>query len=209
MHIFKFGGASVRDADSVRNLKRIVQKYQSEPLVIVISAMGQGTNLLESLVQKGIKDEDYLSDFQTFKNFNNDIAIELLGQSSHSCEELENELENVLTSIIGMDLVQAYDRVVPFGELISTRIIAEFLNIELPVQWMDAREFIKTDEFHTEANILWEKTKQKVNDEVRPVLQNSIAITQGFIGSTESGATTTLGREGSDFTGAILAALRP
>ncbi|MCP4459612.1 MAG: aspartate kinase [Cytophagales bacterium] len=205
MHIFKFGGASVKDADAVRNLKMIVQQIQSEQLVIVISAMGQGTNHLESLVQKGINSGDYQSDLQNFKSFNASIATELLGQACQACEILEQDLEDELEAIAGEDWVNAYDRVVPFGELISTRIIAEFLKKDLPVKWMDARRFVKTDGFHTEANIVWEQTKQKVNAELRPVLENTIVVTQGFIGSTESDITTTLGREGSDFTGAILA----
>jgi len=205
MQIFKFGGASVKDAEAVRNLKSIVQKNNLTPLVVVVSAMGKGTNHLESIVSKGIKGEDCTSDLENLKTFHTTIAAQLFGQSCRACDELIDELISMTKEIKGMDWPHAYDRIVPFGELMSTRIVAEFLKSDLRVKWMDARQFIKTDEFFTEANIHWDKTHKAVNEHVRPNLTDSIVITQGFIGSTGANATTTLGREGSDFTGAILA----
>lgn len=205
MNIFKFGGASVKDADAVRNLKSIVQKSASAPLVVVVSAMGKSTNLLESILHKSIRGDDYQSELQNLESFHSKIANELLGQTCKESDKLLAELTLEANSIQGLEWVLAYDRIIPFGELMSSRIIAEFLESDISVKWMDARQFIKTDEFHTEANILWDKTEQKVNEELGSILKESIVLTQGFIGSTEADATTTLGREGSDFTGAILA----
>ena len=205
MHIFKFGGASVKDANAVRNLKEIVQKNDSEPLVVVISAMSQSTNLLETLVQKGIEGKEYENELNQFLTFHASISTDLMGKPCPASDDLAIELGKEMEAIKGMDWVLAYDRIVPYGELMSTRIIAEFLGTELSVKWMDARRFIKTDGFFTEANILWDLTEEKINTEVRPVLTDSIVITQGFIGSTEKNETSTIGREGSDFTGAILA----
>ncbi len=205
MQIFKFGGASVKDADAVRNLKLIVQKNHKSPLAIVISAMGKITNLLEILAQKGVAGDDYNEELENFRSFHNSISMDLMGRFSQGCLKFTTELESELEAINGLEWIIAYDRIVPFGELISTSIITDFLVSELQVKWMDARKFIKTDEFHTEANIRWDLTNQRVNQDVRPVLKDFIVITQGFIGSTDDNVTTTLGREGSDFTGAILA----
>ena len=205
MQVFKFGGASVKDASAVHNLRSIVKEYSSDQLVVVISAMGKNTNLLEALLAKAIDSKVYNDELKDFKIFHENISKELLGGHSEAAEILINMLEIELTEINGMEWVQAYDRIVPFGELISTRIIVDFLTLELPVKWMDARQFIKTDEFYTEANINWELTGKKVKELISPVLKDSIVVSQGFIGSTPEGITSTLGREGSDFTGAILA----
>lgn len=205
MNIFKFGGASIKDTAAAKNVQSIIKKHTTSSLVVVVSAMGKGTDLLESITRKGIQGDDYQVEWQHFKSFHTTISADLLGQSCHRCDEFLHALANELQAIKGMDWVLAYDRIIPYGELISTSIIAEFLSSELPVRWVDARQFIKTDQFHTEANILWDLTKQKVNAALRPILKHSIVITQGFIGSTEADSTTTLGREGSDFSGAILA----
>lgn len=205
MQVFKFGGASVKDASAVRNLKAIVKKHASSQLVVVISAMGKGTNLLEVLLAKAIDRRNYEDELEEFISFHSDISNELLGQECDACQRLIEQLSFELTSIRGMQWVEAYDRIAPYGELISTCIIGDFLKTELPIHWMDARQFIKTDEFHTEANVLWELTEECVRAEVLPILKNEIVITQGFIGSTENNITTTLGREGSDYSGAILA----
>ena len=205
MQIFKFGGASVKNADAVRNLKTILEKNHKGPLAVVISAMDKTTNKLEELLQLAQSGKSFESEFNWLKSFHDNIAIELFGRNSERCDKFFETLHNNLGSAKDLSWVRAYDQVVPFGELFSTSIIADFLGDTLPVQWMDAREIIITDEFHTEANIKWELTQNNVDKLLAPVTKDKIVVTQGFIGSTESGATTTLGREGSDFTGAILA----
>jgi aspartate kinase len=205
MHIFKFGGASVKSADAVRNLKTILKKNYSGKLVVVISAMDKTTNKLETLVQLAQKGQPFKAELNELDAFHKEITQELIGRECPRYSAFFDELSANLISINGMDWVHAYDRIVPFGELFSTSIIADFLQDELPVQWFDARGAITTDEFHTEANIRWEQTQSKVHAHLLPLLEDHIVITQGFIGATLNGATTTLGREGSDFTGAILA----
>lgn len=205
MHIFKFGGASVKNAPAVRNLRDILNKHSQAELVVVISAMDKTTNHLEDILKRAQKGESYEAELALLRNFHETIISELTGRSCARFEAFFAELTKNLSEVKGMPWVKAYDRVVPFGELFSTSIIADFLGGSLPVEWLDARRMIVTDEFFTEANIKWDKTIEKVNAAVRPVVSDRIVVTQGFIGSTEKGETTTLGREGSDFTGAILA----
>lgn len=205
MHIFKFGGASVKNADAVQNLKTILKKNHSGRLVVVISAMDKTTNKLELLVQLAQKGQPYATELKELKHFHDSISTALIGKPSERYTTFLNELSDNLAALKGVDWVHAYDRIVPYGELFSTAIIADYLQQELPVKWADAREMITTDEFHTEANIRWEKTQKKVQTLLSPLLDQFIVVTQGFIGATIAGITTTLGREGSDFTGAILA----
>lgn len=205
MQIFKFGGASVKNADAVRNLKTILEKTYKGPLVVVISAMDKTTNKLEELLQLAQSGKSYKQEFDWLKSFHQNIANELIQGECIRCEQFFDNLETNLSKSKDLPWVQAYDQIVPFGELFSTSIIADFLSQSLPIQWMDAREIIITDEFHTEANIKWELTQANADKLLAPVVKDKIVVTQGFIGSTEAGATTTLGREGSDFTGAILA----
>jgi aspartate kinase len=205
MQIFKFGGASVKNADAVRNLKTILEKTHNGPLVVVISAMDKTTNKLEELLRLATESKPYDTEFAWLKSFHEGISTELTGQKSQRCGQFLDQLEENLGNVQNYTWVEAYDQVVPFGELLSTSIIADFLTTSLPVQWMDARDVIVTDEFFTEANILWDETQANSDKLLVPVLEEHIVVTQGFIGSTKKGATTTLGREGSDFTGAILA----
>ncbi len=205
MHIFKFGGASVKDADAVRNLKEIIKKFRQGPLVVVISAMDKTTNKLETLVKQAMGGESTDETMSELKAFHVDVATELIGEECAQVSKLFEELESTLSKMKSEKWTVAYDQIVPFGELLSTSIISEFLSTDLPVQWIDARSVITTDEFHTEANIKWDVTTEKAINIIQPLVSDKIVITQGFIGATESGATTTLGREGSDFTGAILA----
>ena len=204
MHIFKFGGASVKNADAVRNLKEIVTKFRSGPLVVVVSAMDKTTNKMEELVQLAQAGKSCDQLFSELKTFHENVSNELLGRNCPRADALLAELSKVCSEVTELPWVQAYDQIVPFGELLSTSIIADYLSFELPTQWVDARTILTTDEFHTEANIKWELTEKKAKEMLLPIVLEKIVITQGFIGATEAGDTTTLGREGSDFTGAIL-----
>lgn len=205
MNIFKFGGASVKNAEAVKNLLEIVKKFRDGKLVIVVSAMDKTTNALEHLVKVVGNKEDWRPWFIAIKDFHIKVSGELIGKMPQKTVQLFDELESSIKAMGDLPWVERYDRIVPYGELLSTSIIAEFVSSEIPAAWMDARDVISTDEFHTEANINWPETEKKAKSIFSPILNEKVIITQGFIGSTESGATTTLGREGSDFTGAILA----
>ncbi|MEQ8904755.1 aspartate kinase [Ekhidna sp.] len=205
MQIFKFGGASVKDASGVKNLAEIVSSFDSQKLVIVVSAMGKTTNKLEELVKHAHGGEDYTNTLNELKDYHRAIASELLGETPTRYLEFEMLLEQTLESLSNHEPMLAYDMVVPFGELMSTSIIDAYLNKSTKCVWFDARSVIRTDQYFTEANVDWVVTEKQIINDLKPVVEESIVITQGFIGSDVEGNSTTLGREGSDYTGAILA----
>ena len=206
MKVFKFGGASVKDAGAVRNLAKIIDGYD-EDLVVVVSAMGKTTDLLENLVKayfnnnNGEKQEF----FEQFKNNHTEICHDLFGNSvPEEVLKLFSELEKKLEKPHSLDYNFDYDSIVSFGELISSLIVSSFLNVAgKSNQWIDARTVIKTDDMYRAANIDWTLTERfcKKTFDFNGI---SLYFTQGFIGSTRAGLTTTLGREGSDFTAAII-----
>lgn len=205
MQIFKFGGASVKDASGVKNLAEIVSTYTDEKVVIVVSAMGKMTNKLEELVKKAHADEDYQVSLDELKAYHHEIIDELLNEVPERYLTFESSLEKELGEVADLDFMLAYDRIVPHGELMSTSIIDAYLNKQAKCQWFDARSVIRTDQYFTEANVDWVVTEKQIIKDLVPLTEQSHVITQGFIGSDVEGNTTTLGREGSDFTGAILA----
>ncbi|MDE0558734.1 aspartate kinase [Algoriphagus sp. NF] len=208
--VFKFGGASVKDAESIKNLAEILRNRLRNSTLLVISAMGKTTNALEKLLQFRLDNLDISSNYTILKNFHLEIC-QALFPSGHPVfsrvknlfVQLSHELEKPISP---ENYDEAYDRIICFGELISSRIVAEYLcEIGLIVVWQDARELIKTDSNFRFANVDWEKTRKKSKKMLEPVLEKFPVITQGFIGSDSGGKTTTLGREGSDFSAAILA----
>jgi len=206
MKVFKFGGASVKSADTVRNLGNILNGYH-ENLVVVISAMGKTTDLLEILVKAYFeKSKQKWMIFGQFKNFHTGICEQLFGTGQtpfHVLEQYE-ELEEKLNKAPSLDYNFEYDQIVPFGELVSTRIVSDHLNASgKPNQWIDVRTCIRTDDLYRDASVDWELTG-KLCKETFTFKGNSLYVTQGFIGSTPANITTTLGREGSDFTAAII-----
>jgi aspartate kinase len=205
MQIFKFGGASVKDAVGVKNLAEIVSSFGSQKLVIVVSAMGKITNKLEELVKQAYASEDYSQTLNEVKEYHREVAHELLGEIPNRYVEFEQTLERTLEDLSEYEPMLAYDKVVPFGELMSTSIIDAYLNKTTKCVWFDARSIIRTDQYHTEANVDWVVTEKQVIANLKPIAEQSIVITQGFIGCDVEGNSTTLGREGSDYTGAILA----
>lgn len=208
--IYKFGGASVKDPDSVRNLSEILRNRLRNSLVIVVSAMGKTTNGLESILVKKLNGDDYSENSATLKNYHKGVSQELFpekhpifAQLDNLFLQLDNDLEKELTP---ENYDEYYDRIVSFGELVSSKIVAEYLcSQELIVLWQDARSVIHTDSDFRFAKINWEKTRKSCQEKWKPLLENFPILTQGFIGSDHKGKTTTLGREGSDFTAAILA----
>jgi aspartate kinase len=210
MKVFKFGGASVKDAGSVRNIASILKKY-AENLVVVISAMGKTTNALERVLHAYIGGDRTLAvaELHSIREYHLTIAGELIpdsqhalfGELSHIFGGLEKKLEDVPTSSYN----EEYDQLVSWGEIISTIIVSNYLNSAgLHNEWTDARQFLKTDGTFREARVDWDMTSQRISERFN-FRHTGLYITQGFIGSTVNNLTTTLGREGSDYTAAIVA----
>jgi aspartate kinase len=206
MKVYKFGGASVKNADAVRNLGSILKK-EKENLVVVISAMGKTTNLLETLVRAYFDGNERKWDiFQEFNDFHVEICENLFGRNNipETVSLFFEELRNKLYKIPSLDYNFEYDQVVSFGELVSTRIVSHFLNSEGTKNlWIDVRNCIRTDDIFRDASIDWDLTEIS-SQNVFNFSGETLYVTQGFIGSTPTNLTTTLGREGSDFTAAIL-----
>ncbi|MFW6289367.1 MAG: aspartate kinase [Mariniphaga sp.] len=206
MKIFKFGGASVQNSEAVRNLLSILSGYD-EKLIVVISAMGKTTDLLETLVKAYFRGEVHKWDvFEQFKSYHMEICEQLFGagQTPDSVKVFFTELENKLRKNPSLDFDFEYDQVVSFGELISTRIVSDYLNLSGKENlWVDVRNCIRTDDNHRDAAVDWELTHE-LSSGTFTFENHELYITQGFIGSTPSSLTTTLGREGSDYTAAIL-----
>ncbi|MEM6831199.1 MAG: aspartate kinase [Bacteroidota bacterium] len=203
MQVFKFGGASVKDADGIKNLKEVVDRFGSDRLLIVISAMGKTTNKLELLVKSAVEGKPYDEALAELKTYHRAIANELMGEVPASYATQEASLEKWLQEVKGKDFLWSYDQVVPHGELMSTSLIHSYVSRNLDCNWLDARTVVRTDQYFTESNVDWVVTEKSIMNEFKEV--NTPVITQGFIGSDAEGNTTTLGREGSDFTGSIFA----
>jgi len=216
LKVFKFGGASVKDADSVRNVAEILQKHAPEKLVVIVSAMGKTTNALEKVLTAWYENDERLNAFlQEVISYHEEIIKALFPDKNHpvyfKTDLLFGELEGNLSSLPTLNYDFDYDQIVSFGELISTTIISEFLiSQSFNCQWFDVRELIRTDETWREGKVEWETTGSQIKSKVSSFLDSAeskpiIAITQGFLGATAEGATTTLGREGSDYTASIFA----
>lgn len=205
MLVFKFGGASVKDSKSVKNVAKILSNYSAERLLVVISAMGKTTNLLEKvLVVKSQEERSAL--LLEFKKFHLDIAqsLGIRDVFKDYIEERVLHIDNFLVST--KDEFYCYDEIVSQGELTSTYLVHLFLKNEgLRSNWLDAREIIKTQDDHKITQVNWVKSSEKIKKWKNS--NQKLVITQGFIGSNENHETTTLGREGSDFSAAIFAHL--
>lgn len=210
MKVFKFGGASVNAAERIYNVARIIKKYQDEPLLIVISAMGKTTNALEDVVQtfyKGDKNAA-LQRFDEIKQKHLTLAT-TLNTTVPQLADFFTEVEWLLHDKPVRPYDYYYDQVVCVGELLSTAIISAFLNDQgIQNTWIDVRDVMRTDNTFRDAQIDWKETSEKVEKLVVPTfLKHHVVITQGFIGATDENESTTLGREGSDYTAAVFANL--
>lgn len=211
MRIYKFGGASVKDADAVKNVFEILNKEIQHNLVVVISAMGKTTNALEEVWKAYLNKSNELSEkVDIVKNYHQNMISELFGSGANEVsDEVNNlfvELEWILEEEPDENKDFIYDQIVSLGELLSTRIVEGYLRKSgLKTKWVDARSYLKSDNQYREAGIDWELSSTLINDELPKVLENHIIITQGFIACTSENYTTTLGREGSDYTAAIFA----
>ncbi len=218
MKVFKFGGASVNSVERIQNLAGIVKLYEKESLVIIISAMGKTTNGLEKVVEAfyaGNKDEA-LQLFEVVKQYHVNISKYLLVTRFNEClgqlTDFFTEVEWLLHDKPVREFDYYYDQVVCVGELLSTCIISHYLNeSNINNEWLDVRDFIRTDNNFRDAGIDWIVTEERIRKKMTDVgsvnrqLSSNIFITQGFIGSTDDNESTTLGREGSDYTAAIFA----
>jgi len=207
MRVFKFGGASVKDAEGVKNLAQIVKQYH-EPLVVVISAMGKTTNAMERIVEAYLEkdSEELKSQLNDLELYHKGICAELFEvKACDDVDQLLTQLRQRLQIEPSLNYDFEYDQIVPFGELLSTTIVSAYLNhIMQHNKWVDIRKVLKTDDCYRSAGVNWELTQQFMLDTFKENT-HTLYVTQGFIGSTENNLTTTLGREGSDYTGAIIA----
>ncbi len=215
MKVFKFGGASVNNIERINMVGRILKQFSHEKLLIVISAMGKTTNALEKVVGAFYsgKKEEALQLFELVKNQHLGTAKQLLVTHYLACEEqLKNfftEAEWLLHDDPQKPYDYYYDQVVCIGELLSTTIISYYLNeIGVKNKWIDVRDVIRTDDNFRDANIEWEFTNSKVSTSILPLFnETNFILTQGFIGATDENESTTLGREGSDYTAAVFASM--
>ncbi len=207
MKVFKFGGASVKDAESVKNVAKILNLYKKDNLLVVVSAMGKMTNLLEKLIDAYWLEQTTEKHFNDIKRFHVDIANDLNISDNSNLESFFNLLQLKLSSKKSDNLNYEYDQIICYGELLSTSIISEYLKQEnINAHWIDARDVIKTNSKWREAKIDWNKTETKYNEIVKPLFEDySIIVSQGFIGGSDNGLSTSLGREGSDFSAGIFA----
>ncbi|MDX1542749.1 MAG: aspartate kinase [Christiangramia sp.] len=207
MKVFKFGGASVKDAEGVKNLIRVLNETGNNNKLIVVSAMGKTTNALEVVVRDYLETNKIPDSLESVKEYHRNI-IEGLFHSDQApvwfrTETLFTELENFLEHNKSTQYDFVYDQIVSYGELISTTIVSEYLNSQdIPSNWLDARSLIKTDNTYRDAQVDWNKTQELIQANVDPKKLN---IIQGFIASDPNNFTTTLGREGSDYSAAIMA----
>jgi len=213
MIVFKFGGASINSAERIKNAAHILKQYPQEKILVVISAMGKTTNALEKVARAFYdgKKEEALQLFQQIKNQHQATANYLLVTQALSCEKQWNsfftEAEWLLHDKPVRDFDYYYDQIVCIGELLSTSLVSHYLNeTGIPNQWLDVRDVFRTDDNFRDAAIDWEFTAAKVTNTVLPLFEKSnLVITQGFIGATDENESTTLGREGSDYTAAVFA----
>jgi aspartate kinase len=208
MKVFKFGGASVKDANAIKNVADILDRYKGEKLVIVVSAMDKTTNALEEVVNAYFNRKG--NAFEVLSKVKEDHyeAMRLLFEKEDEVFDAVNdtfvEIEWVIEDEPNESYDYIYDQIVSVGEMLSTKILSAYLNkIGVTNTWLDARDVIATDNTYREAQILWKETVQRMNDFVPKMLEKGFVVTQGFIGGTSENFTTTLGREGSDYTAAI------
>ncbi len=211
VRVFKFGGASVKDAAAVRNVASILARFPNDAIVVVVSAMGKTTNALEAIHNLRFKGEPFTNEWETIRKFHLDICCELFGDIARAEQvilPLFDELLRAASKPCSDHFDKEYDQIVSFGELISTAIVDAYLKYTgAHSELADSREIIRTDGRFRDARVIWEESAQRANALRSRIKPGNRMIIQGFIGSAQDGLTTTLGREGSDFTASIMAYL--
>ncbi len=214
MRIFKFGGASVKDAKAVENVGKILKRYEDEPLVVVVSAMGKSTNALEGIMEHFASGDvaNAMKSIDDLLLFHTTIINELFGKNSNGIHDeigtFFDELRDRCSQHFDGNYDFQYDQIISYGEVISTKIISAYLNLnQFKSEWVDAREVVRTNNRWREGRVDWDITKSLIDKKLTPLFNEGkmIAVTQGFLGHNSDGSTTTLGREGSDFTASIFA----
>ena len=209
MKVFKFGGASLRDAANIHNVANILKRFDQESLVIIVSAMGKTTNALEAVVEAHAQQNGEAHHlYHAFKEQHYSIMRSLFEPTDGVFAEVNDtfvEGEWVLDEKPSDNYDFMYDQLVCMGELVSSKIVTAYFNkVGLTTSWLDARDVVATDNTFREGWVIWDKTKANALKNVPPLLKKSrLVVTQGFIGSTSENFTTTLGREGSDYSAAI------
>jgi aspartate kinase len=208
MRVFKFGGASVKDAAGIKNVYDVLQQVGYEDVLVIVSAMGKTTNALEEVIKNYFdKSPELNSSVQEVKKYHNQIVMDLFEDEKNGVFKAVNaqfaDLEYFLANNKSPNYNFVYDQIVSYGELISTTILSHFMSfMGIQTQWLDVRNFVKTDSTYRDAEVDWELTQKNIASNVKRKILN---ITQGFLGSDENNFTTTLGREGSDYSAAIFA----
>jgi aspartate kinase len=213
MKVFKFGGASINSTERIKNTGNIIASFKGEKLLIIISAMGKTTNALEKVVDAFFdgKKEEALQLFERVKELHLNTLKYLI---TVNWQLAENQLKDFFTEVEWLlhdkpvrDYDYYYDQIVCCGELLSTSLVSIYLNeAGIKNKWVDVRDIVRTDDNFRDAYINWDMTQQKVKTDIKPLFNDlDIVITQGFIGATDENESTTLGREGSDFSAAIFA----
>ena len=205
MKVFKFGGASVKDAESVKNVAKVLETQGFEKCLLVVSAMGKTTNALEKVMEYYFKKEDFQNEIEKIKQSHLEITKGLFEENHSIFNEVAlffDDLEAFLRRNKSPNYNFVYDQVVSCGEMISSKILSDYLNvIGFSNSWLDARDYIKTDDSYREGVVNWQETEANISK----LGKEQSYVTQGFIGSEDNNFTVTLGREGSDYSAAIFA----
>lgn len=208
MKVFKFGGASVKDAEAIRNLHAVLQRFPKEEILVVVSAMGKTTNALENVVRDFVADKPWKSGLEDVFKAHTEHLNALCkgkGEGHEALEKIKHYAFTFLEQDEGSDYDFLYDQIVSIGEILSTKIISAYLNQQkLAAQWVDARKLVHTNNNYRDARVDWTETENRIKAAWAGKSQ-SVMITQGFIGGGDHNRMTTLGREGSDYTAAIFA----
>ena len=208
MRVFKFGGASIKDPQAVRNVLHVLQTVGYENSLIIASAMGKTTNALEDIINAYFKKPEELKNaIQIVKNYHLEIMNELFENKNHLVFDKVNVLFGEMEFFLSMNKSPnynfVYDQIVSYGEIVSTTILSYFFNEQgIETIWIDARNMIKTDTTYRDGMVDWEKTENNIKNQIQ---SEKLYITQGFIGSDPNHFSVTLGREGSDYSAAIFA----
>lgn len=205
MKVFKFGGASVKDAEGVKNVALVLSSEGFEKCLLVVSAMGKTTNALEKVVENYFAKSDYETEIENVKQKHLEISQGLFQENHPVFAEISlffDDIESFLRRNKSPNYNFVYDQVVSCGEMISSKILSEYLNdIQFKNTFLDARDYIKTDSNYREGNVNWEETQKNIS----ALYSDECYVTQGFLGSEDNNFTVTLGREGSDYSAAIFA----
>ena len=209
MNVFKFGGASINSIERIENVGKIIKSFGSEKILIIISAMGKTTNALEKVVDAFFagNQKEALDLFEAIKNEHNYVLQQLIKKESSSLKNFYTEIEWLLHDKPVRAYDYYYDQIVCCGELLSTALVSAYFNeIEITNNWVDVRDILRTDNNFRDAIVDWDFTKTKITETIVPLFEKTnLVLTQGFIGATDENESTTLGREGSDYSAAIFA----